>query len=444
MLLCACYQLFSQLYMLIEFRFRNLFSFKDEAIFNLRSTRKTEHSGHIINVSNKPKKWILRTSVIYWPNWWGKSNLLKGLNLMDVIVSSRKETMWDHINKWEPFLLNEESIASPSLLEVTINPLPGWDTYYRYGFEFQGANLISEWLFETNISSGSEKSVFLREWVKVEVSKNKDYSSIEKGKDFLNENNSDTLFLLILDFLWDETSKRIINWFGKLNIINGTNTWYSALFKANDWFNKEDNKQKCLEFFKRIDISIPDYSLWTPPEDKDIPSQLDADSRKRYIWAFTPVHIIHKVYSGDWKCATRDIDFQLMKQESQWTQKIFDLVWPLFQSINNWWVLFIDELDVKLHPLVVKEILNTFTNLGKENSAQLICTTHNTYLLDKDILRRDEVWFAEKNYKGESRLYSLAEFEEVRNDSSYSKDYLLGRYGAIPCSNILNSINELK
>lgn len=430
--------------MLIEFRFRNLFSFKDEAIFNLRSTRKTEHFEHIISVSDKPKKWILRTSVIYWPNGWGKSNLLKWLNLMDVIVSSRKETMWDHINKWEPFLLNEESIILPSLLEVTINPVIGWNTYYRYGFEFQWAKLISEWLFEINISTGTEKSVFLREWINIKVSKNKDYFSIEKGKDFLNENNSDTLYLLILDFLWDETSKKIINWFRKLNIINWTNNWYSALFKVNEWFNNEDNKQKCLEFFKRIDISIPDYRLWAPPDDKDIPSELDNDSRKMYKWIHTPVNIVHKVYSKDWTISTRNEEFQLIKQESQWTQKIFDLVWPLFHCINSGWVLFIDELDVKLHPLVVKEILNTFTNLGKENSAQLICTTHNTYLLDKDILRRDEVWFAEKNYKGESRLYSLAEFEEVRNDASYSKDYLLGRYGAIPCSNILNSINELK
>jgi AAA15 family ATPase/GTPase len=95
--------------------------------------------------------------------------------------------------------------------------------------------------------------------------------------------------------------------------------------------------------------------------------------------------------------------------------------------------LFIDELDVKLHPLVVKYLLDLFNNPETNpNNAQLIFTTHNTYLLDKRFLRRDQIWFAQKDKYGSSEIYSLAEFEEVRKDASYSRDYLLGRYGAVP------------
>ena len=110
-------------------------------------------------------------------------------------------------------------------------------------------------------------------------------------------------------------------------------------------------------------------------------------------------------------------------------------------------VLFVDELDAKLHPLLTRYIINLFhnpeTNIG---NGQLIYSTHDTVNLNKDTFRRDEIWFAEKNKDGISTIYSLSDYKindtKVRNDATYDKDYLAGRYGAIPVLEDFNIVNE--
>ena len=142
------------------------------------------------------------------------------------------------------------------------------------------------------------------------------------------------------------------------------------------------------------------------------------------------IEVIHRTESNGKKA----LPIQL---ESNGTKKMFYLFDFLMDALRNGNVLFIDELDAKLHPLLTKYIINLFHNSEiNKNNGQLIYSTHDTVNLNKDTFRRDEIWFAEKNLDGESRIYSLAEYKidnvKVRNDATYNKDYLTGRYGAIP------------
>lgn len=125
------------------------------------------------------------------------------------------------------------------------------------------------------------------------------------------------------------------------------------------------------------------------------------------------------------------------KFESLGTTKLFALLGPFFDTIQNGGVLIIDEFGTSLHTQLSVELLKLFYSTMNVLGAQLIITTHDTNLLRKDLLRRDQIWFAEKSSEGVSDLYSLVEYKinqanSVRNDASFSKDYLLGRYGAIP------------
>ncbi|AYN85729.1 ATP-binding protein [Pseudomonas aeruginosa] len=139
----------------------------------------------------------------------------------------------------------------------------------------------------------------------------------------------------------------------------------------------------------------------------------------------------HKVFDENGKAAGL-IEFDLEKNESEGTKKLVALSGPLIDVLENSLILFIDEFDARLHPVISKQLISIFNNSPKNNNnAQLIVASHDTNLLDKDLLRRDQIWFTEKDIYGSSHLNSLLEYR-VRNDASFEKDYISGKYGAIP------------
>lgn len=134
--------------------------------------------------------------------------------------------------------------------------------------------------------------------------------------------------------------------------------------------------------------------------------------------------------------------FDLDNQESEGTRKLFAMAGPLVSALKAGQVLVVDELDARLHPLMTRAIISLFNSkVTNPNHAQLIFTTQDSNLLDNQLLRRDQIWFTEKDRQGATRLYSLAEFR-VRNDESYERNYIQGRYGAIPFLGDLRQILE--
>ena len=134
--------------------------------------------------------------------------------------------------------------------------------------------------------------------------------------------------------------------------------------------------------------------------------------------------------------ATQDFVFE--KMESEGTQKIFDLAGPIFDTINNGAVLIVDELDAKMHPLISQELVSLFNSpVHNPNGAQLIFTTHDTNLLSSRLLRRDQIWFTEKDLQERTDLYNIMQIllpdgTKPRGDGNLERNYIRGRYGAIP------------
>lgn len=134
--------------------------------------------------------------------------------------------------------------------------------------------------------------------------------------------------------------------------------------------------------------------------------------------------------------------FDLDDQELEGTKKLFSMAGPLVKALKEGQLLVIDELDARLHPLMTREIISLFnSSQANPQHAQLIFTTQDTNLLDNRLLRRDQIWFTEKDRQGATQLYSLAEFK-VRNDEAFERNYIQGRYGAVPFLGDLHSIME--
>ena len=191
----------------------------------------------------------------------------------------------------------------------------------------------------------------------------------------------------------------------------------------------KDVQQKVVEYFASFDEHIKDFRIEKVPHD----GETKEDTYK--------INALHKMIDSD---GMAEIPLGM---ESAGTLKMFALYPELQEVLEKGSVFFIDELNARLHPLLVRNFLLTFLNPEiNTNHAQLVFTTHDTWQLSNQLLRRDEIWFVEKDERGVSTLYSLADFVDeagsrIRKDESYEKNYLIGKYGAIPT---LKSIDIFK
>ena len=196
----------------------------------------------------------------------------------------------------------------------------------------------------------------------------------------------------------------------------------------------ENYKKELLKFIKTFDSGIEGI--------KTTPDSIEAVKSNNGI---IDIEVIHKGENGELKA----LPFYL---ESNGTRKMFHLFDFFMDALKNGMVLFVDELDAKLHPLLTRYIINLFHNSDTNKcNGQLIYSTHDTVNLNKETFRRDEIWFAEKDKDGISEIYALSDYileddknvgKKVRNDATYNKDYLTGRYGAIPVLKEFETNNE--
>ena len=193
--------------------------------------------------------------------------------------------------------------------------------------------------------------------------------------------------------------------------------------------------QEAMELFKKLDLGFTEIEV----EEKEVPNGLkeriaalqDINPEKLQNAKVYETYTTHNVYGQEGKIVGQT-KFNAENFESNGTNKVISFSGPLFNTLLKGKVLFVDELDAKLHPILTRAIVRLF--MDKETNpkgAQLVFTTHDTHLIDKYYLRRDQVWFTEKDATEASDLYSLFEFKE-RNDRNFEKNYIQGRYGAIP------------
>ena len=399
--------------MLIRFSFKNFKSFKNENCLDMEATSLKEHEYNVAKIDNGE---YLKVSAIYGANASGKTNVLQAFDYMKkrILVSddSKKNSPIDEENVYS-FMINNDPIA----LEVEI--LAKNNKIYKYGFEVLKDTIISEWLFEKRVNKFY--SIFERENNNVSMKANKisDLVNIDERTLFLNiyskidRNNED--FSNVYDWFVNSTYLDL----GNPNFERFINNRVSLKILSDENYKKE-----LLKFIKTFDSGIEGI--------KTTPDSIEAVKSNNGI---IDIEVIHKGENGELKA----LPFYL---ESNGTRKMFHLFDFFMDALKNGMVLFVDELDAKLHPLLTRYIINLFHNSDtNKGNGQLIYSTHDTVNLNKETFRRDEIWFAEKNKDGISEIYALSDYileddknagKKVRNDATYNKDYLTGRYGAIP------------
>ena len=411
--------------MLLQFYFSNYRSFEGEGILDMRASGSNELSSHVRNNLNEK---VLPVTAIYGANASGKSSVFEAFQFMALCVLESLSFSDD--DKKNPYKLKvdsfkfSESREKPSEFEINYIDKKGKkELYYNYGFKIDNSGILEEYL-ASNTKTGVKRNedytyIFKRE------RNQKLYldSSIEKFRENLEISLKEKTLLVSLGAKLNiDEFIRVRTWFINTEVINFSNSLYGAFLEnilPNNIIESEEVRKNLISFINSFDDSIIDIEV-------EKISAIDENDKDNYR-----VFTIHKSDKGT---STARIS---MNEESSGTKKMFSLYQTLLDVLEKGGVFFADELDIKLHPLLMRNILLTFTDKEKNpNNAQLIFTTHNTIYMDMDLLRRDEIWFVEKD-NGVSNLYSLDDItnekgEKVRKDSNYEKHYLLGNYGAIP------------
>ncbi|MDD7391463.1 MAG: ATP/GTP-binding protein [Fusobacterium gastrosuis] len=409
--------------MLLQFYFSNYRSFEGEATLDMRASGSNELSSHIRVQGNEK---ILPVSAIYGANASGKSSVFEAFEFMAWCVSN--SLSFSKENKEKSQRLNVDSfkfsdkVKEPSEFEINYIDTNGKkELYYTYGFKITNSGVIEEYLAYNTKTGIKRNEDFTYIFHRKQNEKLHLNPSLEKFKENIEISlKKETLLVSLGAALNIKEMKKVQEWFYKTEVINFSNSLYGAFFE-NILPRKADESQEVREnlvkFINSFDDSIIDIEI-----EKYSSNDKEEDSYK--------VYTIHKTKNGN----TSKLS---LSEESSGTKKMFALYQTLLDVLEQGGIFFADELDIKLHPLLMRNILLTFTDKEKnKNNAQLIFTTHNTIYMDMNLLRRDEIWFVEKS-QGVSNLYSLDDItnekgEKVRKDSNYEKHYLLGNYGAVP------------
>lgn len=416
--------------MIVEFTIGNFLSFRDKKTLSLEATNISEHKNSTFKIGSQN---LLKSAVLYGANSSGKSNLIKAMSIMRRIVMTSAEKT--SASKFEviPFLLNTKTENAPSFFEVVF--LLG-EIRYRYGFEINSKAILGEWLFR--LDNKKENPLFIRDNDGIGIADN-----FTEGQGLEAKTRDNALFLSVVDQFNGEIAGEVIKWFNNWATISGLShdNYRGITFSLLD---KKKSKDRLLDFFKDLDLGFEQIKFRKEKFQesllpKDIPSELIEDIINDLQGkTVARINTVHKKYDKNGK-QVGFRDFDLREQESSGTNKVIDISGPIFDTLLNGGVLVVDELDAKLHPLMTAAITNLFNSPEfNTKNAQLIFATHDTNLLSYGRFRRDQIYFLEKDRFESSDLYSLIEYKEegsdtkIRKDRSFEKDYINGRYGAIP------------
>lgn len=406
--------------MLRKFKFSNYRCYADEVVFDLTAMPLKEHKDTLIETNGVG---ILPVAAFYGANASGKSTFFMAMNRMSSIIVDRYLAQIGNADIksrvfTSPFMFDKAMDEKETLFEVTIII----DAYeYRYGFTCNKQTILSEYLFKRKVSKNKtiEKMIFSRDCETL------DYGAIGKKQfDELNycfSMRSDKSLMLTDIGMRDKDAEltAIFEWF----LINSS-LW--QLVNAN--ISETDievfvgnmlNNRKETEYCKRYKDLI--HEIDPSIDDVITIEETDSDGGKYYI-----ARTEHK-HNGE-------VFNVRLNAESEGTKKLMFISFILLDALDTGFCLLFDELDAKIHPLILRRIINMFTDKEiNKNGAQLVFSAHNLVNFNSEDLRRDEIWLVEKtNHK--SKIKSLASLDEgkVRSDLNFSKCYLDGRFGGVP------------
>ena len=400
--------------MILEFSVKNFLSFKEKVTFSMIANSNKELNDNYVEIGGNK---VLKSAAIYGANASGKSNLFKILNLVFLMFRSSNSVDINAKLPLIPFKLDKGSVNKPSEFEIKFILD---ETRYVYGFIADKDKIYDEYLYY--YPNGRETKIFDRTNIN-------EYSYTQKDEKILREieaKNAQNKFFLATATNWnfDKTKAAynfLTNGIGTCNNLEILKNMAYKMYETNPDYLKDF----AIDFLQKADFNIEDYQI----SQIDVPGEF-LTAIPEFITKTLPDK--PKAYQVLFKHKNSD-NYLSIDEESLGTQMIFAFIPFLADSLKNKKVLIIDELDKSLHPFLVQYIVEIFNDAEiNKNGSQLIFNTHDTNLLDLNILRRDQIWFTEKNSEtGESDLYSLSDFS-VRKQENVEKGYMLGRYGAVP------------
>ncbi len=400
---------------IIEFSVKNFKIFKEKTTFSMLA-RKSEHT------FEKNKRNLLKISLIYGPNSSGKSTLLNAFDLLrEGIIYSLKNSE-DSSLPYYPFLLSDDN-NQPSFFEIIFSLD---NQIFKYNFSILKDKIITENLLEI-LSTGEEKKCLIRKEQSFQL-----FNDFKGSEDIAKvKTRKEILFLSAVSQWNNELAMKIVDGFKNINIISGFNNGEYRGYTLKLIRDNSNKKNKVLNFLQKADFSIIDIEVRKIPLPEHIRKQMMFMNEKKIPNTMDTVFFLHSKFNS--KDKKNGVEKFNLGNESEGTQKFFDVIGPIADTLENGKVLFIDEFDNSVHPLLTKFIIDLFEK-NNPNNAQLIVTTHDTSLLSyKDDFIKEQFWFTEKNKFGAGDLFSLAEFDsDLRNDTEFSKKYLKGRFGALP------------
>lgn len=394
--------------MLCQFTVKNYKSIRDEVTLDMQAAAISEHEDRIIR--DKDGEIFLPVSAIYGPNGGGKSNVLEALHTLAVKVLRPLYATGDNEERIflqkkiiiEPFAFSEETKSEPTEFEIFFRTELA---EYRYILHVKREVVVYERLDRVKMDTGRRSALF------------------ERGKEIMlkgafaklkiSDELSETLPLLSyigITYKKNEVVKDVLEWFEyRIDFLNYGNPMEELRMAVS---SSEAVKHLMLQMIQEMDLDIVDFRVV-----KDENDRID-------------VYTKHMVEG-------RETELNLL-EESSGTKKLFGLMPFIADSLLSGTTLVIDELDAKIHPVLLRYIIMMFSNMSiNKKKAQLIFTSHDLSTMNSEVFRRDEIWFVAKGNSQNSQLYSLVEFknekgESVRKDAKFDKQYLEGKYGADP------------
>ena len=399
--------------MILEFCATNFLSIKDELKLSFVSTQLKESSvepNDLYDLSDTGIS-LVRSAIIYGANASGKSNVLKAFAFYKrFITDSFKDSQAGEEIDVENFRLNATTIDEPTSLEATFTD---GEYIYRYGFEVDSQKVQMEWLYRRACKKrAKEVELFYREDGVTSV-----HPKSQLLQELVNKKmvRSNALLLSTAAQFNETTAVSILRWLSDTQVLFCSEDevlWQNAIKYLDD----EKLRERITAFARYADLGIENIT------------KIDNRIVSR-----------HRQYDDEGR-EVNNVAFSFNRNESEGTIKYFSLAYPIIDALDNGKRVVIDELDSRLHPLLVKRIVALFNDARTNpKGAQLLFTAHDTYLLSAGLFRRDQVWFTQKDNFGATELYSLAEYK-VRSTSPFERDYLLGKYGATPLIGDMESI----
>ena len=395
--------------MLIEFSVNNYKSIKDDLTLNM------------MDLKNSSK--ALPSAVLYGANASGKSNVLHAMKTMQrIVLNLDRITLSTHKLPYNPFRLSSQTEDAPTSFDVVFEKD---SKKYKYGFSYNAKKIVSEYLlvyesarpttiyeYENNVYKPNSKITSLKKIVKPE----------------------NFLYLWEADKQNVEPAKVVLEWFNELTHISfddegGLRGVFSP--KWLDFLDKKTQKNMIVAFLQAADTGIKDVLKDASGLIKQKQKMPDGSFEDFFVESRS-VKTIHEKF-GENKTKEGVVPFDLFDDESTGTKKMFFIAELFIMALQYGSILFLDEMDANLHPILTRELIEFFNNPEINTlGAQLVFTSQDTNLLDLSLLKKEQIYFVEKDRFGGSHLASLSDYNNVRNSDKVEKNYILGKYGAIP------------